>query len=232
MKDLPVELRPRERLLTDGSAALSSAELIAVLLRTGSSGRSALDVATELLCRYETLDRLASATPGELCTTPGVGPVKALHLLAAFEVGRRLGNLPPHVRQAIRTAADVAQLVMPALRFQETERFWVLLLNTKNEVLGRAEVSAGGLASTPVDPREVFKAAVKRGAAGLVLIHNHPSGDPTPSRADVALTARLRRAGRLMGIPIIDHLVIGDGRYVSLRERGMFEEEPERSVEG
>lgn len=232
MKDLPIDLRPRERLLAQGTGALSTAELLAVLLGTGSFGRSALEVAMELLCRHGTLDRLAGASPAELCRTLGVGQVKALHLLAAFELGRRLGSLPPQVRPTIRTPADAVRLAMPELRFRETEQFWVLLLNTKNEVLERVEVSAGGLSSSPVHPREVFKAAVKRGAAAVILIHNHPSGDPTPSRADVAMTARLGRAGRVMGIPIIDHVVIGDGRYVSLRARGVIAEEPERSVEG
>jgi len=221
MKDLPAELRPRERLLTEGTAALSVAELLAVLLRTGAQRRSALAVATDLLCRYGSIERLAGAAAAELCRTPGVGTVKALNLLAAFELGRRLRALPPTVRPAIRAPADVAALLMEDLRFRETEHFWVLLLNTKHEVLDRIEVSAGGLASSPVHPREVFKAAVRRGAAGLVLVHNHPSGDPTPSRADVALTVRLGRAGRVLGIPIIDHVVIGDGRYASLREHGV-----------
>jgi DNA repair protein RadC len=221
MKDLPPELRPRERLVAGGAAALSTAELIAVLLRTGARKRSALDVATELLRSHGSLDRLAGATPAQLCRTAGVGEVKALHLLAAFELGRRLGALPPRVRPVVRSPADAAALVMADLRFAQTEHFVVLLLNTKNEMLGRVEVSRGGLASSPVHPREVFKAALTQGAAGMILVHNHPSGDPTPSRTDLAMTVRLSRAGGVMGIPIIDHLVIGDGRYISLREQGV-----------
>ena len=235
MRDLPVELRPRERMLADGAAALSTAELLAVLLRTGSPARSALAVATDLLCAQGSLERLAAASPRELCRTAGVGEVKALHLLAAFELGRRLGALPARARPAVRTPADAAALVMPDLRFQETERFWVLLLNTKNEVLDRIEVSRGGLASSPVHPREVFKPAVRHSAAGVILVHNHPSGDPSPSQADLAITARLGRAGGLMGIPIIDHIIVGDGRFVSLRERGVRlggAREEERSVDG
>jgi DNA repair protein RadC len=203
MKDLPAELRPRERMLAEGPAALSTAELIAVLLRTGARTRSALQVATDLLCGHGSLDRLAA--------------------------------LPARVRPAVRAPADVAALVAPDLRFQDTERFWILLLNTKNEVLERIEVSRGGLASSPIHPREVFKAAVRHGAAGVILVHNHPSGDPTPSQADLAVTARLGRAGGLMGIPIIDHIIIGDRRFVSLRERGArFDgaREEERSVDG
>lgn len=221
IKDLPPELRPRERLLARGPAALSLAELLAVLLRTGSRVRSALEVATDLLVRHGSLERLAGATPAELRQTSGVGEVKALDLLAAFELGRRLGALPPRLRPAIRTPADAARLVMNDLRFMETEHFVVLLLTVKHEVLDRVEISLGGVASSPVHPREVFKPAVKQGAAGVILVHNHPSGDPTPSQADVAMTTRLSRAGRIMGIPIIDHIVIGDGRYVSLRERGV-----------
>jgi DNA repair protein RadC len=233
MRELPPDLRPRERMLHRGAASLSPAELVAVLLRTGAPRRSALQLATDLLCRYGSLDRLAGAAPAELCQTPGVGPVKALHLLAAFELGRRLTALPPRARPAVRTPADAAHLLMADLRHAETEGFWVLLLNAKHEVLDRVEVSRGGLASSPVHPREVFKAAVRRGAAGIILAHNHPSGDPTPSRADLATTERLRRAAGLMGIPIIDHIIIGDGRFVSLRERGARLDragEEERSV--
>jgi DNA repair protein RadC len=221
IKDLPEEIRPRERLLRHGAAALSTAELLAVLLRTGSPSRSALDVATALLARHGTLDRLAGATPRELRETPGVGEVKALHLLAAFELGRRLRMLPPRRRPAIHGPDDVAGLVMDDLRFCETERFWILLLNTRHEVLDRTELTRGGLASSSVHPREIFRAAVRAGAAALILVHNHPSGDPTPSRADVAMTSRICRAARIMGIPVLDHLIVGDGRYVSLRERGV-----------
>ena len=226
MKDLPRDVRPRERMLADGPGALNSAELLAVLLGTGSPTRSALEVATELLCAHGTVERLAAASPHELRRIPGVGEVKALHLLAAFELGRRLSAQPARRRPLVRTPADAASLLMPHLRFQETERFWVLLLNTKNEVLDRIEISKGGLASSPVHPREVFKAAVKAGAAGVVVIHNHPSGDPTPSRADLAITTKLSRAGGVMGIPIIDHIIVGDGSFVSLRERGVWLDVP------
>lgn len=221
MKDLPAEIRPRERLLRSGPGALSSAELVAVLLGTGSRTRSALDVATDLLGRLGTLDRLAGASPQELCRTGGIGEVKALHLLAAFELGRRLRALPPRSRPAIRGPADAAALVVEDLRFSETERFVVLLLNTRHEVLDKVELAHGGLASSPIHPREVFKVAVRESAAALILVHNHPSGDPTPSRADLAMTTRLCRAAGVMGIPILDHLIVGDGRYVSLRERGV-----------
>ncbi len=221
MKDLPEEIRPRERLLRQGASALSTAELLAVLLRTGSRAQSALDVATDLLSRHGSLDRLAGAGPAELQRTPGVGEVKALDLMAAFELGRRLRAMPPRKRPAVHRPEDAAALVMEDLRFRETEHFWLLLLNTRHEVVDRVELSHGGLASSPVHPREVFKAAVRAGAAAVILVHNHPSGDPTPSRTDLALTARLTRAARVMGIPILDHVIVGDGRYVSLRERGV-----------
>lgn len=226
-------MRPRERMRAEGPAALSAAELLAVLLRTGSRTRSALAVATDLLCAHGSMERLAGASPSELCRTGGIGEVKALHLLAAFELGRRLGALPARTRPAVRRPADAAALMMPELRFQETERFWLLLLNTKHEVLGRVEVSRGGLSSSPVHPREVFRAALRGSAAGVILVHNHPSGDPTPSQADLAMTARLSRAGGVMGIPIIDHIIIGDGRYVSLRERSTsIDPQRERSEDG
>ena len=221
IKDLPADIRPRERFLRQGPAALSSAELLALVLSTGGRARNALEVATELMGKHGTLDRLASATPGELTQTRGVGEVKAMHLLAAFELGRRLRGLPPRTRPVIRRPSDAAALVVDELRFCETERFWVLLLNTRHEVVDRIELTRGGLASSPVHPREVFRAAVRGGAAAVIVVHNHPSGDPSPSRTDVALTRRLDRAGRVVGIPVLDHLVVGDGRYVSLRERGV-----------
>jgi DNA repair protein RadC len=221
MKDLPEELRPRERLLRQGAPALSLAELLAVLLRTGSQTQTALELATGLLSRHGSLDRLAAASPAELQRTPGVGQVKALDLVAAFELGRRLRELPARKRPAVHRPQDAAALVLDDLRFRETEHFWLLLLNTRHEVLDRIELSHGGLASSPVHPREVFKAAVRAGAAAVILVHNHPSGDPAPSRADLALTARLLRAAKVIGIPILDHLIVGDGRYVSLREQGI-----------
>jgi DNA repair protein RadC len=226
MKDLPDELRPRERLLRHGPDALSTAELVAVLLRTGSPTRSALDVASDLIARHGGLPRLAASGVRELCDVHGVGEVKALHLLAAFELGRRLGALPARRRPLVAGPADAARLVMDRLRFAETEKFIVLLLTTRHEVLDTVEVTRGGLASSPVHPREVFKPAVREGAAAVILVHNHPSGDPTPSRADLAITARLCRAAAVMGIPVLDHVIIGDGRWVSLRERGVAFEGP------
>jgi DNA repair protein RadC len=219
IRDLPVELRPRERLLRHGPDALSTAELVAVLLRTGARGRSALEVAGDLIGRHGDLARLAAAGVRELCGVGGIGEVKALNLLAAFELGRRLGGLPARQRVRVSGPADAARAVMDRLRFAEAERFLVLLLNTRHEVLETVEVTRGGLASSPAHPREVFKPAVREGAAAVILVHNHPSGDPAPSRADVAMTVRLCRAAALIGIPVLDHVIIGDGRWVSLRER-------------
>jgi DNA repair protein RadC len=219
IKDLPDELRPRERLLRHGPDALSTAELVAVLLRTGSRYRSALEVAEDLIGRQGGLPRLAASGVRELCGVDGVGPVKALNLLAAFELGRRLGTLPARRRPVVAGPGDAARLVMDRLRFAEAERFLVLLLNTRHEVFAVLEVTRGGLASSPVHPREVFKPAVREGAAAVILVHNHPSGDPAPSRADMAMTVRLCRAAALVGIPVLDHIVIGDGRWISLRER-------------
>jgi DNA repair protein RadC len=226
VKDLPPELRPRERLLRHGPDALSTAELVAVLLRTGSPTRSVIEVASDLIGGHGGLARLSSAGVRELCGVDGIGEVKALNLLAAFELGRRLGALPQRRRPVIAGPADAARLTMDRLRFAEAERFLVLLLNTRHEVLAAIEVTRGGLASSPVHPREVFKPAVREGAAAVIVVHNHPSGDPTPSRADLAITARLRRAATVMGIPVLDHIIIGDGRWVSLRERGVAFEGP------
>jgi DNA repair protein RadC len=206
-------------LLAHGPEALSTAELVAVLLGTGTAGRSAIDVAADLIGRHGGLARLSTAGMHELSGQRGVGRVKALQLMAAFELGRRLTALPGRRRTAVAGPADAARAVMDRLRFAEVERFLVLLLNTRHEILDTVEVTRGGLASSPVHPREIFKIAVREGAAAVILVHNHPSGDPAPSRADLAITARVCRAAAVMGIPVLDHVIIGDGRWVSLRER-------------
>jgi DNA repair protein RadC len=222
VKALPPEDRPRERLLSAGADALSAAELLAVLLRTGTRAASAGELAGRLLAAYGSLAALSQAHPAELIQQRGIGPAKAGAVLAAFELGRRLHRTPPAQRPAIRTPADVAALAGPQMRHLDREHFRAILLNTRHQVLGMTSVAVGGLDSAPIHPREVFKEAVRHSAAAVVLVHNHPSGNPEPSGDDVRITIRLRDAGRVVGIEVLDHVIIGDGRFTSLRERGIL----------
>ncbi len=220
VKQLPPEDRPRERLLRDGAAGLSSVDLLTVLLRTGTRSACAVEVAGRLLASYGSLHALSQATPDELLGRCGIGPAKAGAMLAAFELGRRVVAAPPARRPVIRTPGDVAALLAGQMRHLDREHFRAVLLNTRHEVLDVTGVAVGGLDSAPIHPREVFKEAVRRSAAAVILVHNHPSGTPEPSGDDVRITARLAEAGRIVGIDVLDHVIIGDGRFVSLRERG------------
>jgi len=222
VKGLPPEDRPRERLLRRGADALSATELLAVLLRTGTATSSASDLAGHLLAAFGSLEALSQAHPVELARHTGIGPTKASAVLAAFELGRRVQAAPSARRPAIRTPADVAALVGPQMRHLDREHFRAVLLNTRHEVLDVTRVAVGGLDSAPIHPREVFKDAIRRSAAAVVLVHNHPSGTPEPSADDLRITTRLQEAGRVVGIEVLDHLIIGDGRFVSLRERGVL----------
>lgn len=222
IKSLPSEDRPRERLERFGAESLSLAELLAILLRTGTAKLSALALAEVLLARFKTLRELAAASISELLEVKGMGLSKAVQLLAAFELGRRLHASEPSDSPSLASPAEVAKLIMPRLRFLEQEHFLSIHLNTKNRVIGIETVTVGTLDSSLVHPREVFKAAIKRSSAALILAHNHPSGDPHPSKEDLNLTRRLKEVGDLMGIPVLDHLIIGDNTYISLREEGIL----------
>jgi len=222
IKSLPVEERPRERLEKYGAQSLSNAELLAILLRTGAAGHSALDLAGTILVRFRNLSEIAAAGIGELSQIKGMGLSKTVQLLAAFELGRRLHISELSQTSRVSSPGDVAELVMPRLRFLKQEHFLVIHLNTKNKILSEETISKGTLDSSLVHPREVFKTAVKNSSAALILVHNHPSGDPQPSNDDLNLTRRLKEAGEIMGIPILDHLIIGDNKFISLREEGLW----------
>jgi len=213
--------RPRERLDAMGPEALSDAELLSLLLRTGSRGVGALSVAARLLERHGGLHGLARASRGELAATPGIGPAKQAALRAAIEVGRRLaaGRLAPGT--ALRGPADVFRHFHPTLRDAPHERFLVVLLDGRHRLLRHEMVSQGTLTASLVHPREVFRPALRESAAALVLVHNHPSGDPAPSAEDREVTARLVRAGELLGVPVLDHVVVAERGYTSLRETGL-----------
>lgn len=222
IKSLPAEMRPRERLAAGGPEALSSAELLAIILRTGWREESALALAQRLLARPRGLRYLAEAGYAELAALKGMGPAKAAQVKAAVELGRRLAQAGQAARTVIRSPLDVAALFMEEMRYLDREHFRVLLLNTKNQVLAQEKVSVGSINSSIVHPREVFKRAIKESAAALILVHNHPSGDPAPSREDLEVTKRLMEAGKILGIAVLDHVIIGDGRYLSLREKGLL----------
>lgn len=223
IKDLPAESRPRERMAAKGAGTLSDADLVAILLGTGDGARSASRLAEALLARFSdgsgsSLRGLSHASGAELSSELGMGPAKSARLLAAFELGRRVSALGVGERAVVSAPADAYRLLAPRLAGLDREHFVAVLLNTKHQVLGIEPVSIGTLDSTLVHPRELFREAVRRSAAAVLLAHNHPSGDPTPSPEDHALTAQVMAAGAILGIRIVDHLVLGEGRFVSLRE--------------
>jgi DNA repair protein RadC len=221
IRELPASERPRERLALRGAAGLSAAELIGLLWGSGSRGRSAVDLAEDALARHEGLTGLARAGELELESLPGVGTAKAAQLTAAFELGRRLMADWPTGRWTIRSPRDVAERLTLQMGRLEREELRVVLLNTKNVVLRVATVYQGNVSSSLVRVGELFRDAVRLNASGLILVHNHPSGDPTPSPDDLHLTAEALAAGRLLDIDLLDHLVIGHDAHVSLRDRGI-----------
>lgn len=216
IKELPVEMRPRERMLAKGEEYLTEAELLAILLGNGTRDLSAIELAQKLLQNHDGLRLFKTMTIQELLNLDGIGLAKATRIKAAAELGRRLALSVNH-QQQIKSPEDVKNYVMEDMRYYDREHFKCLYLNRKNQVIGLETVSVGGLVSSLVHPREVFKPAVKRSAASVILIHNHPSGDPTPSTEDINITKRLIESGRLLGIEVLDHIIIGDGRYVSLK---------------
>lgn len=210
--------RPRERLDVLGPEALSDAELLALLLRTGGRGLDAQALAAALLSRHGCLADLARLGPRDLAEVAGIGPAKSATVCAAVELGRRLAarRLEPGV--AVRGPADVFHHFHPRLRHASEERFFVVLLDGRHRVMRHDLVSKGTLTASLVHPREVFRPALRHAAAAVVLVHNHPSGDPTPSREDREVTERLERAGELLGVPVLDHVVVAERGYCSLRE--------------
>jgi DNA repair protein RadC len=219
--DLHESDRPRERLATLGPQALSNAELLAILIRTGVKGESAVSVGQRLLNKFGGLTGLHRAPFNELMDQHGLGEAKACQIKAAIELGRRLTIESPEERPAINSPADAAALVQYEMSVLEQEHLRVILLDRRNRVLETAEVYKGSVSSSQIRIGEVFKEAIRKNASALVVIHNHPSGDPTPSPDDVAVTRAIVQAGKLLDVEVLDHLVIGQGRWVSLKERGL-----------
>jgi len=215
--------RPRERLWSLGPAALTTAELLAVLIGTGTEGRGVLEVAAQLLAHGEgSLRRLAQRPRAELLRSEGIGPTKAARLLAAFELGTRLAreDRPPVLR--VREPEDVVRVFAGRLRDLQVEEFHLLALDSQSQVLREVLVTRGLLNSSLVHPREVFRAAIAEAAAGIIVVHNHPSGDPTPSPEDRAVTQQLAAAGRLLDLPLYDHVIIAGDRFISFATAGLL----------
>ena len=227
IKDMAAQDRPRERLVLAGADALSNAELIAILLRTGLKGYSAIHIAQQLLAKFGTLDGLARAPLEELRQVKGVGRDKAVTLKAAFTLARKMAAEMRAESPLLDTPERIADLLREESRPQDVEQFRVVLLNTRRRLIGLETISQGTLDTLLVHPREVFKRAIAANASAVVLVHNHPSGDPTPSADDRAVTRQLVDAGRLLDVPVYDHVVIGGGggeggRYVSFAEAGLL----------
>lgn len=222
IRDLPFEERPREKLMNLGAGSLSNAELLAILIRAGTRQESALQVATRLLSKSGGLRNLPNLTLEDLEENRGIGPAKAVMVKAALELGSRLATTPRSDGDSITTPGQAAGLFMEELRYKKKEYFKILLLNTKNHVISREEISVGSLSASIVHPREIFNIPLRKSAASVILFHNHPSGDPSPSQEDLAVTRRLVDAGNLLGITVRDHIIIGDGCFFSFREKGLL----------
>jgi DNA repair protein RadC len=224
IKDWPLDERPREKLLQKGAGLLSDAELLALILRTGSAAdkTSAVDQARTLLANFGSLRRLAAATTSELCTQNGIGPAKAAEIQALFELARRFARQEVRPGDRFTSSGDIFDHYHERLRDRKKEVFISLLLDSKNRLLKEVQVSEGSLSASIVHPREVFAPVIRESAAAVLFVHNHPSGDPTPSREDIDLTERLNEAGKLMGVRVLDHIIIGSGRYVSFCDRGLL----------
>ncbi len=222
LKEMPASVRPRERLLYYGRETLTDRELLALLLGTGTRDKTALGLADELLIRFP--EGLSDLTCEELSEVPGIGTAKACSVIAGLELGKRLAARPVR-REALTDPGQAAAFFESRLSRLHQERFLVALVDAKGQVIGLEEVARGDVTGAVTGPRETFRTAVKRGAFAVILAHNHPSGDPTPSGADLALTRQLCEAGKLLGIRVVDHIIIGEGRYISLKQEGCLKED-------
>lgn len=220
IKELPFDERPREKLIHYGAGALSNAELLAILIGTGTKEMSAIMLANRILSiEEEGISYLTGCLPEELSRIPGMGMAKSCQIIAAIELGKRIATKPKRKKINIKSPDEVASLFLEEMRYLKKEYFKVLLLNTKNEIIVIETISVGSLNSSVVHPREVFCTAIKKSACSVIAVHNHPSGNPEPSSVDIDITRRLTEAGEILGIKLLDHLIIGDGNYVSLKEK-------------
>lgn len=219
IKDLAEVDRPRERLQQVGEKALTTAELLAIILRVGMRGMNVIRLAERLLSEFGGLPGLAKASVAELASVPGIGVAKAVQTKAALELGRRLVASAPQERPRVTSPADAANLLMSEMMFLEQEHLRVILLNTRNEVLSTPTIYQGSLNTSVIRIAELFRTAVRANAAAIIVAHNHPSGDPSPSPEDIRVTRQLVKSGELLDINVLDHIIIGHQRFVSLKER-------------
>lgn len=219
IRDYPIEERPRERMVKEGADKLSNQELIAILLRTGTKNESVFQLSSRVLKELGSIRHLNEMSIDELTRIKGIGQAKAVQIIAGLELGRRVARKRAEV-MTIRSPQEAATYLMEVIGLDQQEKFYCLYLNTKNQIIYEKTVFMGSLNSSIVHPREVYKEALKWSAASIIVSHNHPSGDPSPSREDIEVTKRLIEAGEIIGIECLDHLIIGDGRFCSLKEQG------------
>lgn len=223
VKDLPLDDRPREKLLLRGPQNLTDAELIAILLRTGTKGKSVISIAQEIITKEKNLAQLASKSASDLIKNSGIGKDKAATLLAAFEMSRRiLSQTKWFSQKKITSPSDIAEIFIPLLRDEVKEQFIVVCLNSSNKIIKYEKISLGNLNSSVVHPREIFKTAIENNSASIILIHNHPSENPEPSNEDISITRKIVEAGKMMDIPIFDHVIIAGNAYTSFVERRLI----------
>ncbi|CDQ39433.1 MULTISPECIES: RadC family protein [Virgibacillus] len=220
IKDVPKDDRPRERLLRLGANHISNAELLSIVLGSGTKKESVITLSSRVLMHFEGLKLLSDATIEELIAIKGIGTAKGVLILAAIEIGKRMHDYKPDERYVVRSPQDGADYIMEEMRGLKQEHFIALFLNTKNQIIHRQTIFIGSLNASIVHPREVFREAIKRSAASIIVAHNHPSGDPTPSQEDIHVTRRLAESGKMIGIELIDHIIIGDRKFISLKEKG------------
>lgn len=223
IRDMPGNERPREKLLEYGAQYLSNSELLAILIRTGTKEKSAITLAQEILAKEKRgLYFLAQVLPEELAEISGIGQAKACQILAALELGKRVAARPPESRDCITGPESVALMFMQEMRDLNKENFKLLILNCKGEIISNESIAVGDLTSAIVHPREVFSSAVRKSAKAVILVHNHPSGSTIPSKEDIHMTQRLKEAGEILGIDVLDHIIIGDGQWLSFNQKNML----------
>lgn len=222
IKDIIKEERPRETLLKKGETYLSDSELLAILINNGTKDKSAITLAREIIETSDGIRNLSNITVEELSKIKGIGLAKACRIISALELGRRVSVASEMQKFKISSPQDIGNVYMEELRYKKKEIFRVVLLNTKNVIIGFKDISEGSLNASIVHPREVFLEAIKKSANKMILMHNHPSGDPTPSSEDINITKRLISAGQIVGIEILDHVIIGDGSFYSFKENGQI----------
>lgn len=223
IKDMPKSERPKEKLLTYGAEVLSNSELLAIILRTGMVGENVLELSNRLLSELEGLDGILSATFDDITSIKGIKDAKASQLLALAELFKRFRTLKAIQKEVkITSPKDVTNLLMGEMDDLNQEVLKVILLNTKNIVIGTRDVFKGSLNTSIVHPREIFKQAINKNSASIIICHNHPSGDPTPSQEDINITLRIKECGNIIGIQLLDHIIIGKNKFISLKEKGLI----------